>query len=385
MHLDIERLEALDQREVPQPTPQEDSVFVSAPITKGAHESHFRILRAPEFLAEGSEEPEQSWVLEDLVPGGGRLTLLVGKPKEGKTTFAYEVAGAVAAGVPFLGRKTTQCAVLLLALEEHPRDVRARLQALPVPCLDQVYVYSGMLDPTTANLEFLKRTIQEQSIGLVIIDTLAAFWRIKDENDAGAVIQAAMPILNLARESRAGVLLIHHARKSPGTFGDEIRGSGALFALVDVALILKRNEIPTQRVIHGVSRYPETPAELVIELTDSGYVAIGDPAAATKVVRRQKVFDALPETAEEATSIIRRAGVPKRAGYLILADLFKVGEANRAGSGKKGDPFRYSNSIRAGGHSKGENMKPNSGDSDSCEARGGSTNRNLFDGEVEEL
>jgi hypothetical protein len=54
--------------------------------------------------------------------------------------------------------------------------------------------------------------------------------------------KAVKPLLQLARDSGACVLLIHHARKSEGQYGDEIRGSGALFALVDVAIVMKRHE-----------------------------------------------------------------------------------------------------------------------------------------------
>ncbi len=95
---------------------------------------------------------------------------------------------------------------------------------------------------------------------------------MRDENDAAEVTQAMKPLLALARDTGACVLLIHHARKSEGSYGDEIRGSGALFAAVDIAMILKRHEVQTQRVLHAISRYPETPAEIVLELRETGYV-----------------------------------------------------------------------------------------------------------------
>ena len=108
---------------------------------------------------------------------------------------------------------------------------------------------------------------------MVIIDTLATFWKVKDENDAGAMTQAVIPLLNLARESGACVLLIHHSRKSEGAYGDEIRGSSALFALVDIAVIMKQHEVETQRKLIAMSRYPETPSELLVELRETGYVS----------------------------------------------------------------------------------------------------------------
>lgn len=137
------------------------------------------------------------------------------------------------------------------------------------------------------------------------------------------------------------VLLIHHARKSEGSYGDEIRGSGALFATVDVALILKRHEIATQRKLIGISRYADTPAELILELRDSGYVALGDPADLNKQARLERVRAALGHEPELPAAIFQRADVKRGDGYRLLNILVDQGEVIRSGSGRKGDPFLY--------------------------------------------
>lgn len=315
--------------------PNSFPVYKSGPLQERA----FRPLAAPDFMAEGNDEAVE-WLLEDYLRPGA-LALLAGKPKEGKTTFAYELAWNSAQGQPFLGRTTKGGGVLILALEEHPRDVRLRLQALGATTPPNLYVHCGFLDPSPTTLGAIKQFIGANQITLVLVDTLAAFWRIEDENDAAALTKAVKPLLALARESGACVLLIHHARKAEGSYGDEIRGSGALFALVDIALILKRHEVHTQRILHGVSRYPETPAELVIELRETGYVALGDPSAVNKEARRHKLLAALSDELEDAGTIIKRAGVSLRDGYRLLASLAEAGEAYREGKGRKGDPYRY--------------------------------------------
>jgi len=91
------------------------------------HESHFHPVAASVLLAEPPEEIE--WILDEYLPAGG-LVLLAGKPKEGKTTLSYELAVNVAQGSTFLGRQTRKGAVLILALEEHKRDVLIRLRNL---------------------------------------------------------------------------------------------------------------------------------------------------------------------------------------------------------------------------------------------------------------
>ena len=51
-----------------------------------------------------SEEPETEWLWEGILPAGG-LSLLVAKPKVGKTTLAFRLGFAVTSGKDFLGRK----------------------------------------------------------------------------------------------------------------------------------------------------------------------------------------------------------------------------------------------------------------------------------------
>lgn len=320
-------------------------VFVSTPKNDPPHESYFHPVAASVLLAEPPEEIE--WILDEYLPAGG-LVLLAGKPKEGKTTLSYELAVSVAQGSTFLGRQTRKGAVLILALEEHARDVRMRLHHLGASSLDGVFVHTGPLEPTATVLDDVMSFAKKRGVTLILADTLSAFWKIRDENDAAEMTKVVKPLLQLARESGACVVLIHHARKSEGSYGDEIRGSGALFAAVDVALIMKRHEVQTQRLLQAQSRYSETPSELVLELRESGYVALGDPASVGKAARLAKLTESLPDQWEEADAIAKRAGLSQRDGYRLLTILVEEGKALRDGKGKKGSPYRFTkNAIHA--------------------------------------
>jgi hypothetical protein len=207
--------------------------------------------------------------------------------------------------------------------------------------LENLYVHVSPLSPTPTLFSDIRNFIRDKGVRLVILDTLAAFWRVENENDASEMTKAVKPILQLARESGACILLIHHARKSEGSHGDEIRGSGALFGLVDVALVMKRHSVENQRLLQAQSRYPETPSELVLELRESGYVALGDPASVGKKAKIEKLLAALPDEWEEAEPITKRAGLSRRDGYRLLAKLVEEGKALRDGKGKKKDPFVF--------------------------------------------
>ena len=84
----------------------------------------------PKSMQELLSEPESesvSWVVESYVPQGA-LTVLCAYPKTGKSTFVYSMGISIAQGKPFLGKATMQGAVLILAVEEHRRDVIRRLR-----------------------------------------------------------------------------------------------------------------------------------------------------------------------------------------------------------------------------------------------------------------
>jgi len=310
-----------------------------APLTPGV----FYQIAAPDLLDE-PEPAARDWIWEDFLMAAG-LAALVAKPKVGKTTMAYELAVKVAQGLHYLGRATRQGSVLILALEEHRREVKQRLRNLGAEQLDDIHVHVGPLADSPDTFHQLMQFIKEHRIVLVIVDTLNSFWSVQEENDAVDVTQAIKPLLSLAREGGAAVLLLHHARKSEGEHGDEIRGSGALFSLLDIALILKRHEVENQRKLSAVSRYPETPPELIIELREHGHEALGDPAAVGKAAKIAKVRTALTDSPTPAGEICKRAGVSRGAAYTILDHLVEEGQASRTGTGKRNDPYLYSRFV----------------------------------------
>lgn len=303
----------------------------------------FAPVTAPQLLDE-PESAQPAWVWEDFIPEGA-LAALIAKPKVGKTTNAYELAVKMAQGLPYLGRATRRGPVLILALEEHGREVKRRLRDLGADQLAEIHVNVGPLDDSADTFHQIKMYISAHGITLVIFDTLNTFWSVRDENNATDVTRAIKPLLNLARESGAAILLLHHARKSEGEHGDEIRGSGALFSLLDVALILKRHEVETQRKLTAISRYPETPPELIIELRDHGHEALGDPAAVGKAAKTTKVRFVLTDLPAKAVEIGKRAGINEGATRTILDQLVAQGQAQRTGFGKRNDPYLYSRIV----------------------------------------
>jgi predicted ATP-dependent serine protease len=301
-----------------------------------SYKSGFNPILAKQLAQE--EQSTKTWVCEGYLAAGG-LVLLASKPKVGKSTITYQLAVKVANGLPFLGKKTTKGAVLILALEEHSADIKGRLEQNEG--LDSDIYIARTAPHTDAVLQDIKRFCLDKGVTLIILDTLTAFWNVTEENDAGPVAQAIKPLLRLARETDACVLLIHHVRKGGGSDGDEIRGSGALFALVDVGVVMKRHETGMQRKLEATSRYSETPKALIVTLDEEGeYIVVGSSSDAAKAAEQERVGAALSTTPQTVEALSSTTGLSSHKVRKYLKTLVP-GFASKQGEGTKGDPFLY--------------------------------------------
>jgi AAA domain len=314
-----------------------DSAFESF-FEKGKAERQeisWRPLTMAELLNES--EREVSWILDTYLPDGA-LVLVVAFPKTGKTTFTYRLGVSVAQGKMFLGKRTRQCGVLILAVEEHRRDVKARLKWFGATADDPLYVCFAR----PQKIEALRRFIVENEIGLVIIDSLSRFWSIKDENNNAEVLRELSPLLDIAHETNTTVLLVHHERKSGGEDGRGIRGGSALFGAVDQAILLERlvGEPSNKRILKTIGRYDSTP-EIIIELHENDYEIVGTPQELSEAGRVEKVLDVLTAEPQTVEVIMERASVSRKQCDKALRLLVDQGKVDQAGEGKRGDPHLY--------------------------------------------
>lgn len=281
-------------------------------------------------------EEEISWLWEPYIPQGS-LILLAGAPKVGKSTWVYHLATSVAKGTPFLDSPTTSCPVLILALEEREQDVRRRLASLTEPDVP-LHVHSGLL--AMERLGKVEDFVATKGVGLVVVDTLGKLWQVADENDAAQVEEAIKPFLQLARSTGAAVVLIHHLRKTSGEEGMDIRGSTALFASVDNALILKRyGQGEKERLLEAIGRYGFS--REVICLDGVGYVKLGSEGEVERSIHKRLIMEWLTDEPQEASYFAEKIGLSPSVVRSVLKRLVDEGEASRIGSGKKGDPYRY--------------------------------------------
>ena len=292
------------------------------------------------------DEPEEdiSWIVEGILPSSG-LSVVAAKPKVGKSTLARQLGLAVAQGVSFLGRQTTKGPVLYVALEEKRSEVKNHFKLLGGTGDEDLYLYVGPV-PSAAH-QWLEQEIKNRKPILVIIDTLFRFVTVKSGNDYAEVTAALSPVLALARDNGAHLMVIHHAGKNDRDGGDSILGSTAIFGSVDTAVILKKSS--NRRTIESQQRYGEDiePTVLVFD-TATHKTTLGGTKEEEDVQKvENEIVDFLFSQTESCTERTIEDAVEGRTGlkHKALRDLVTKGLVNRTGGGRRNDPYHYSCSL----------------------------------------
>jgi hypothetical protein len=334
-------------RDHPPPSPVNGpatSPFASALGQGSAPTPSFVLTPLSDLLNEPEEAVE--WLLDGLLPESG-FSLLVAKPKVGKSTLARNLALQVAQGRNFLHRTTQQGPVIYLALEEKRAEVKKHFRDMGATGVEAIYVYAA--SAPIDGLQQVRAAAEQLKPVLIIIDPLFRLTRVKDSNDYAQVTQALEPLLVLARETRAHVLCVHHAGKGNREGGDSILGSTAIFGAVDTALIMKRTE--QYRTLQSQQRYGEDLNETVLHFdATTRTITLGESREREEDNRMQQAILACLQAQEqdqerghalteaELGEDVEGKTLHKRTA---LRALVHAGHVERLGKGGKGDPYRY--------------------------------------------
>jgi hypothetical protein len=148
------------------------------------------------------------------------------------------------------------------------------------------------------------------------------------------------------------VLALHHPGRRAVPPGQAGRGSGALLGHADILIEMyglgRLSRGDRRRKLLAFSRYPETPAEMVLALNEQGtdYVNLGD----TKGVEFAEHWPVLQAILEKAATPVNRRAIlqawpgnkpePQRLRRW-LEEAVARGLLRKWGKGVKNQPFRY--------------------------------------------
>lgn len=284
-------------------------------------------------------EANEKWIWNGFISRGG-VTLLSALWKAGKSTLLAHLVRAFDGSEPeFLGREIKPARVLYVS-EEDAETWAERRDALKindhVGVICRPFKGRASAEQWADLLAKICEAVRAHGFDLVVFDTMSKMWPVRDENNANQVEEALMGLWTITALG-AGVLIVHHTRKSQGDNFTAARGSGGLSAFCETLIDFDRDKDAgknsSRRVLFCGGRYRETPRKLRIELSTDGqrYSAIGgdddeDEAdeAPEDVAMKARVLNCLPTDPEEGVSLnyISEEAAPwvataKRNKYMI--------------------------------------------------------------------
>jgi len=199
-----------------------------------------------------TDRPRRRFIIPDVLPVGP--CLFYGASGSGKTGIGIRTAISVAAGLRWGDRAVVSGAVLYVAGEDvdgaKERMVAAALALgqdtadLPVAVMEApqegLVSSAARIAIAGAARELARQT--DRQVALIIVDTLAACFGPKSQDDATAASEYMTHVDKTAREIGCAFLSIHHTGKNE-TAG--MRGSRVFFDRADAVVEVKQGQSKT--------------------------------------------------------------------------------------------------------------------------------------------
>jgi hypothetical protein len=287
--------------------------------------------------------PPLKFILPGLVPEGA--TLLVSRPKLGKSWLVLDVAIATAAGRFTLGNlRPSPGDVLYLALEDGRRRLQRRITKL-LPTFSGSWP-QGLTIATEwpradeGGLADIEQWLMvTKSPRLIIVDTLAQFRKLSSGKtqlypDDYAAISG---LQKLASKHNVAIIIVHHDRKSEADdVFDTVSGSLGLTGAADTILIMKRQAGAVTLYVRGRD-IEEAEMALQFDKGTCRWSILGTAAEVHRSGERKRVIDVLREAGAplQAKDIQVAAGLRNRnATDVLLGKMARDGEIIRADRGR---------------------------------------------------
>ncbi len=209
------------------------------------------------------ESQEITWLWPGRVPMG-RITLLVGKPGEGKSYVSLDMAARISTGTPWPdGADCPRGSVILCSAEDDPADViRPRLDAHRAD-VSRIVLLSGVKRLigdevqegafTLHDVACLEEALQQvPDCRMVVIDPIGSFIGGSTDAHRDNEVRAVLtPIARLAEKYGAAVLMVAHRRKGTSASADETAmGSRAFTGIARAVWHISRDpNVKTRRLM----------------------------------------------------------------------------------------------------------------------------------------
>jgi hypothetical protein len=288
------------------------------------------------------------YVVPGIIPEG--VTLLVSRPKFGKSWLLLQVGTAVATGVVALvpDDNPLHGDVLYLALEDNPRRLQLRLtkyfgrdRSSTWPSRLIIVTEWKRLDQ--GGLEAIEawcRSVDRPT--LIMIDTLKKVRAPKrnGQSDYDADYEACQGLQQLAGALNVAIIVAHHDRKTDAEdVFDTVSGTLGLTGGVDTIAIMKRRAGVVTLHVEGRDLAEAIEKAISFDRETCRWIVLGEAAAIQRSTERSRVHSVLATAPDgmSTTEIASVAGLRGRnAADLLLSRMVQDGEIERIKRGLYG-------------------------------------------------
>jgi KaiC/GvpD/RAD55 family RecA-like ATPase len=189
------------------------------------------------------ETEQVRWLTKPYLPGG-RISLILGNPGEGKTTLALAIAAAVTTGTQLPWEDTPREAgdVIFQTAEDCYSDtIKPRLELLGADC-SRVHFVDDNEVPLTLADERLEKAIAETHAVMLVADPVQGFLGNSDINNANAMRSMMKSLGSVAERTECAVILIGHLNKQGKK--SVYRGLGSIDIYAAARSVLMVGRIP---------------------------------------------------------------------------------------------------------------------------------------------
>lgn len=285
------------------------------------------------------------YVLDRFIPEG--MTLLVGRPKVGKSWWVLDLCLACAAGHSAFGTlKALQGDVLYLALEDGKRRLQRQLDKL-LPTFSgewpnelKLVPMGGWRRADQGGLEDIEAWCKSVSNPvLVVVDTLERIRKPANGKSPlySADYEAITGLQKIAIKYGIAIVVLHHDRKSDADDAfDTVSGTLGLTGAADTILIIKRR--PNGVVLYARGRdIEESETAMQFDKATCRWNILGAASEVLRSNERARVIAALKSAGQPLSvrEIMADAEMQNRnATDILLGKMARDGEIVRVGRGR---------------------------------------------------
>lgn len=288
--------------------------------------------------------PLPTWIIQGILPEG--LSMLVAKPKVGKTFLAQNFAVALATGGKALGSiPVNKGRVCFLALEGSVAGQKRRYEKMLMgkQAPSNLHLVQEFPPLDLDGIQLLYKFISlYPDTCLIIIDTHERVRNRKKSTGVGYAddVNSFGSLANLCKKTSVSVLVIHHTNKRlDGDSVDLVSGTTGLTAAVDNILLMNTDPSHGQ----GYVRLHLTPREeeeteyiLQFESESCTWNLVGESEGVVRSEPRKQILDVLAnaEYPLGPKEIARQSGASYESTRYLLGKMLDDAEVARPSRGK---------------------------------------------------